>query len=128
MKKIFATLACAILASSTAFAGEYPDLSIAELKEAIAANKVVVLDVNGSKSFEKGRIPGAIDYRANKDGIAGLLPDDKSTLIVAYCGGPSCSAYKAGASAAEKLGYTNVKHLSAGISGWLQAGEKTDKG
>ncbi len=29
---------------------------------------------------------------------------------------------------AEKLGYKNVKHMSAGISGWLQAGEKTEKG
>ena len=48
------------------------------------------------------------------------------TLIVAYCGGPRC-AYKRAAGAAEKLGHTNVKHLSAGISGWLKAGEKAEK-
>ena len=42
-------------------------------------------------------------------------------------GGPSCSAYQAAANAAEKLGYKNIKHMSAGISGWLQAGEKTEK-
>ena len=28
---------------------------------------------------------------------------------------------------AEKLGYKNIKHLSAGISGWVAAGEKTEK-
>ncbi|HVM63185.1 MAG TPA: hypothetical protein VMV72_20160 [Verrucomicrobiae bacterium] len=26
------------------------------------------------------------------------------------------------------LGYTNIKHLPAGISGWVKAGEPTDKG
>ena len=28
---------------------------------------------------------------------------------------------------AEALGYKNVKHLSAGIAGWKEAGEKTEK-
>ena len=83
--------------------------------------------MNGSKSFSKGHIPGAIDFRGNSEKNAELLPDKKDTLIVAYCGGPSCSAYKAAASAAEKLGYTNVKHLSAGIVGWMQAGKETEK-
>jgi rhodanese-related sulfurtransferase len=36
-------------------------------------------------------------------------------------------AYKSAATKAEELGYTNVKHLSAGISGWKEAGEKTEK-
>jgi rhodanese-related sulfurtransferase len=37
------------------------------------------------------------------------------------------AAAKAAAEAAEKLGYKNVKHMSAGISGWTAAGEKTEK-
>jgi rhodanese-related sulfurtransferase len=28
---------------------------------------------------------------------------------------------------AAKLGYKNVKHMSAGISGWKKAGEKTEQ-
>ncbi len=128
MKKLFATLACAIIASSTAFAGEYADISITELKAAIDEGKVAIIDVNGSKSYERGHIPGAIDFAANGDNLASVLPADKSALVVAYCGGPSCSAYQKGASAAEKLGYTNVKHLSAGISGWLEANMATEKG
>ena len=43
-------------------------------------------------------------------------------MIVSYCGGPGCGAYKRGADAAAKLGYKNIKHLSAGISGWKKAG------
>ncbi len=127
MKKILAIIGCALIAAGTTFAGEYSDISIKELKEKIAAKKVVLLDVNGTGSFTKGHIPGAIDFRANSGEIAKLLPEDKDTLIVAYCGGPSCSAYKAGAKAAEALGYTNIQHLSIGISGWLQAGEDTEK-
>ena len=131
MKTLIATFACALIAASTAFAGEYPDISVKKLQEMIKAKEVVVLDVNGSKSYERGHIPGAIDFKANKDNIEDLLAKasggKKDVTVVAYCGGPSCSAYKAGASAAEKAGYTNVKHLSAGISGWLQAGAKTEK-
>ena len=126
MKKLLATLACALVAS-VSFAGEYPDISISELEEAIKKGDVIVLDVNGTSTYEKGHIPGAIDFRANKDKIASLLGDNKEKLVVAYCGGPTCSAYKAGAKAAEEAGFTKIKHLSAGLSGWLQAGKATEK-
>lgn len=127
MKKILALLATAFLAANL-YAGEYPDISISELKSAIASKKAFVIDVNGTKSWQKGHIPGAVDFATTKGNFAQALPKDKNALVVAYCGGPSCNAYQAAAKAAEKLGYKNVKHLSAGISGWLQAGEKTDKG
>ncbi|MCB1231986.1 MAG: rhodanese-like domain-containing protein [Verrucomicrobiae bacterium] len=127
MKKILTTLACAAVAlASSAIAGEYPDISISELKDAIKKGEVTVIDVNGSQSYAEGHIPTAIDFRATKD-LASVLPKDKGALVVAYCGGPSCSAYKAAATKAEELGYTNVKHLSAGKAGWLQAGEATEK-
>ncbi len=109
-----------------AFAGEYPDVSIKEVKEAIKAKNATIIDVNGSESYAKGHVPGAIDFVVSKDALADALPKEKDALIIAYCGGPSCSAYKAAAKAAEDLGYTNVKHMSAGISGWMQAGEKTE--
>ena len=119
MKKLLALLAAAFVAVS-AQAGEFPDISIDELKAAIKDKKVTVIDVNGSASFKAGHVPGAIDFRGTKD-IAKVLPSDKSALVVAYCGGPTCSAYQAAAKAAKELGYTNVKHLSAGISGWKAA-------
>ncbi len=126
MKKLLA-LALSLFAVGSIMAAEYPDISIDDLKKAISEGKVTVIDVNGSASYAKGRVPGAIDFAANKDNLAAKLPEDKSTLVVAYCGGPSCSAYKAAAKKAEELGYTNVKHLSAGISGWKNAGESLEK-
>jgi rhodanese-related sulfurtransferase/copper chaperone CopZ len=129
MKKLLLTLAAALIAfTGISRAEDYGDISIADLKKAIADNKVAVIDVNGSESWKAGHIPGAIDFAASKDKLAEALPKDKSTLVVAYCGGPSCAAYKAGAKAAVALGYTNVKHLKDGISGWKKAGEKTEAG
>ena len=126
MKKLLALLAGAVLAT-TAYAGEFPDISIEELKAAIESKKVTLIDVNGEQSYKKGHIPSAMEFGAVKGDLATTLPKDKKALVVAYCGGPKCQAYTAAASAAKKLGYKNVKHLSAGISGWTQAGEKTEK-
>jgi rhodanese-related sulfurtransferase len=107
---------------SSLFAGEYPDISVKELQAALKDGKVAVIDVNGKKSFSRGHIPTAIDFSSQGKSLSKLLPSDKSALIVSYCGGPGCGAYKRGADAAAKLGYKNIKHLSAGISGWKKAG------
>jgi rhodanese-related sulfurtransferase len=126
MKKLL-VLALSLVCTSSILAAGFEDISIADLKKAIAEKKVVVIDVNGSNSYAAGHVPTAIDFAAKKGDIASVLPADKSTLVVAYCGGPSCNAYQAAAKKAVALGYTNVKHLSAGISGWKSAGEQLEK-
>ena len=127
MKKLLALIAIAVLAVNVQ-AGEYPDISIGDLEKAIKAGKVVVIDVNGKNSQTKrGVIPTAVAFSDAKALAKQLSKSKKDTLVVAYCGGPTCNAYKKGASAAEKLGFKNVKHLSAGISGWLKAGKKLVK-
>ena len=106
---------------------KYPDITIKELKAAIEKNKVTVIDVNGTDSYRDGHIPGAINFEATQDKLEKVLPKDKDALVVAYCGGPQCMAYQAAAKKAVAMGYTNVRHLSAGISGWKSAGERTEK-
>jgi rhodanese-related sulfurtransferase len=123
MKKILAICAAVVMAVS-AQAAKYPDVTVNDLKSAIESKKVTLLDANGTESYQARHIPGAIDFEAQKKNLASVLPKDKNALVVAYCGGPQCKAYQAAAQAAEKLGYKNVKHLSAGISGWEKAGEK----
>jgi rhodanese-related sulfurtransferase len=120
------------LSTALAFAGEkkdkkVEDVSIKDLKKAIEEKKVTVIDVNGTESYAEGHIPTAIDFEAKKDKLKDLLPKEKDALIVAYCGGPQCGAYKSAVKAATALGYTNVKHMSAGIAGWKKAGEKLEK-
>jgi rhodanese-related sulfurtransferase len=125
MKKLIALVFA--LVATAGFAAEFPDISIADLKQAIADKKVTVIDVNGAASYANGHIPSAVNFATQKDSLASVLPSDKGALVVAYCGGPACSAYKAAANAASQLGYTNVKHLSAGISGWKAAKEPLEK-
>jgi rhodanese-related sulfurtransferase len=127
MKRFIIPAAAALLAVSV-YAAQYPEITIPELKTAMSTKQVVLLDANGTDKWSKGHIPGAVDFTAAQDKLASVLPKDKSALVVAYCGGPKCRAYEAAAKAAQKLGYTNVKHLTAGISGWQDVGEKTDSG
>ena len=127
MKRLIIPAAIALLAVSV-HAAQYPEITIPQLKAAMSSKQVVLLDANGTEKWSKEHIPGAIDFTTAQSHLASVLPKDKNALVVAYCGGPKCRAYEAAAKAAAKLGYTNVKHLTAGISGWQDAGEKTESG
>jgi rhodanese-related sulfurtransferase len=127
MKKLSAGLVALIIAVS-AFAGEYQEISIKEVRKLSKSKKAVIIDVNGTESYNKGHVPNALNYDAIKDNLAASLPADKNATVVAYCGSPKCVAYQAAANAASKLGYKNVRHMSAGISGWKEAGEKMEQG
>jgi len=126
MKKLLPLFATLLL-TLNAFAGSFPDITLPDLKAAIAEKKVTLLDVNGPISYANGHIPGAIDFTAHKSDLATVLPTDKSALVVAYCGNEHCGAYARAAEAAQKLGYTNVQHFKPGIAGWVAAGEPTAK-
>jgi len=128
MKTITAFLCALALSPIAALAADYGEISIDELKQAIADKKVTLLDVNGPASYKDGHIPGAIDFTSAEKDIKAKLPSDKGALVVAYCGNENCSAYARGAKAAADLGYTNVKHFKPGIAGWKSKGEKTEKG
>lgn len=121
MKRMLAAAAALVMTAGLALAEPFADITQSDLQSAIQKKQVVLLDCNGSESYKDGHIPGAIDFNAQGDQLAKLLPKDKNALIVAYCGGPQCHAYEKGAKAVSQLGYTNVRHYSAGISGWQQA-------
>jgi rhodanese-related sulfurtransferase len=98
-----------------------------ELTKAIADGKVTLIDVNGTDSYTQGHIPGAIDFQAKKNDLAAVLPKDKASLVVAYCGSEHCGAYMRGAKAAVALGYTNVAHYKPGIAGWIASKGQLEK-
>ena len=127
MKKIMTLLAVALLTASV-YAGEFADISPKDVLTASKAKTAVIIDVNGSESYQEGHVPGALNFEAIRSNLAASLPADKNTLIIAYCGSPRCGAYAAAANAAKKLGYTNIKHMSAGISGWNEAKLPTETG
>jgi len=128
MKKLAALLAVIALAGfAYAAAPQVTDISLSDLQAAISSKSAVLLDANGTASYQAGHIPGAIDFAAHKAELAKLLPADKGTLVVAYCANVNCAAYKLAAGAAQDLGYTNVKHFAPGIEGWKQSGAPVEK-
>lgn len=131
---LVAVLSCssyALISSSvSAFAAETqaPEVGLDELKKLVASKSATVIDVNGDDTYKTGHIPGAINFAAQKDNLAKVLPKDKNALIVAYCGGPMCVAWKKAAEEATKLGYTNIKHYKGGLKGWKEGGQTLEKG
>ena len=55
----------------------------------------------------------------------GLLPADKNTLLVFYCGGHHCDLSHFSASAALDMGYKRVRVYAEGIPAWKNAGHGT---
>jgi rhodanese-related sulfurtransferase len=126
MKKLSAVVVAVALTVS-AFAGEFKEISVKEVRALVDAKQGVIIDVNGNESYKKGHIPGALNFEEVKKSLVTTLPADKNATIVAYCGGPKCRAYEAAAKAASELGYKNVRHFVAGISGWKEAGQPIEK-
>lgn len=125
MKKLIALLAATFITASV-YAGAFADISIQDVKAAADAKSAVIIDANSPDSYKVGHVPGALSWAAIKSDLAAKLPADKNALIIAYCGNPHCPAYAQAATAAKKLGYTNIKHMAAGIEGWNEAKMPTE--
>lgn len=97
-----------------------------ELHGRIGQGGLTVIDVNAHHAWLKARVPGALNRPADVD--AGMLPADLGTPLVFYCSNPLCRKAPQAARKAERLGYTDVRVMSAGISGWLGAGLPVDSG
>ena len=68
---------------------KFADVTVEQLQAAIKDGKVAIIDANGAAAYNKAHIPGAVHYRTlKKKGLKTALPEDKSALGVAYCGGP----------------------------------------
>jgi rhodanese-related sulfurtransferase len=86
---------------------------------------VMIIDSRPTKRrYDPGHIPGAVSVPDSRfDKMANVLPEDKSKLLVFYCGGVKCPLSHKSAFKAEALGYTNIKVYAAGYPDWLKKGE-----
>ncbi len=89
--------------------------------------QVTVIDVNSPQSWTKAHVPGALNLDpANYNDSE--LPADRESALVFYCSNPMCRKAPNAARRAKNMGYSNVKVMSAGISGWLNAKLPTESG
>ena len=104
-----------------------PRMTIDELKTLLEQKAVVVLDVRDLASFEKGRIPGAINIDYTMILKQGARFAGEKRTIVAYC---ACANEMTAARAAVDLtarGVPGAKALKGGWDEWVARGEKIEK-
>ena len=82
--------------------------------------RALALDVNSRESWLAARVPGSVNLDPVSFAAASLPADKKATLIF-YCSHPLCSRAPRAAVRAKKLGYEDVRVMSAGIQGWMGA-------
>lgn len=85
---------------------------------------VMIIDSRPTaRKYDKGHVPGAVSIpESSFDKSTDMLPQDKSTLLIFYCGGTKCKLSHKSAFKAEKLGYTNIKVYAEGYPDWKKKG------
>ncbi len=105
-----------------------PTLSVDELAARLARGDCRAVDANGDATRRRlGVIPGAVLLSDYETFLPSELPADKSAGLVFYCANEHCGASDEAAARAITAGYTDVKLLPAGITGWKKAGKQTAK-
>jgi rhodanese-related sulfurtransferase len=85
--------------------------------------EAVVSDARPASRFAEGHIPGAVSVPwpdLEKQG-ASLLPADKATPLIFYCGGVTCVLSPRSAALAREAGCTNVAVYPDGEPGWKRS-------
>jgi rhodanese-related sulfurtransferase len=94
-----------------------------ELRTAIDAGAVTIVDALGGEYYIKQHLPGAIPLvLADVDAQAATLLPDKDAAIVTYCSNPACPNSSQVAERLTALGYTDVRAYKEGIEDWTGAG------
>ncbi len=100
----------------------------ANLKKKLEGDKnIAVVDVDLSRYFEQGHVPGAhwisrgwLEFR-----IKGLIPNEKAPVVVTCHNGLNSTL---GGSTLMDMGYTDVSVLEGGTAAWKSAGFLLEKG
>ena len=100
-------------------------VSVTDLEASLERGECIPVDANSDATRKRmGLVPGAVKLSDSDTFAAAELPADKTKNLVFYCGGEQCKASHTAARRAIAAGYPNVKIMSAGISGWVDAGKK----
>lgn len=99
-----------------------PALQPGEVNEILQEKEPVTLvDVREGDEWRSGHVPGAVHIPRGylELQIDEKLPDKEAPVIL-YCAGGNRSALAA--TTLQQLGYTNVRHMTRGFTGWKDAG------
>jgi rhodanese-related sulfurtransferase len=98
-----------------------------ELKAAIDAGAVTVVDALGGEYYAQQHLPGAVPLApADVEAKAPTALPDRDAAIVTYCSNPACANSGQVADRLTALGYTDVRKYREGIEDWVAAGLSTE--
>ena len=95
-----------------------------ELAGRIEEGSVVVVDALAPMVYAHSHLPGAINLPVRAiepETISRRLPDRDAEVVV-YCTSPECQDSVQTAARLIELGYTNVRHYTAGKNEWRDRG------
>lgn len=95
-------------------------ISPKDLQQRMRSHALTIIDVNSRQSWTRTHVPGAVNLDSNTF-FETDLPHDKAASLVFYCSNPMCRKAPIAARRAKKYGYSDVRVLSAGITGWQSA-------
>jgi len=99
--------------------------TVDELASALEKGEATPIDANRDKfRAEHGQIPGATLLTSSSEFDESELPEDKASALVFYCANQRCSASHKAAKRAKGFGFENVSVLTAGLMGWVEAGQE----
>jgi rhodanese-related sulfurtransferase len=100
-----------------------------ELRDAIEAGDVTVVEALPASYYEDAHLPGAINIpHTEVRALAPALLPDKDAAIVTYCANAPCPNSGIAATVLTKLGYTNVREYVEGKQDWSDAGLPLEHG
>ncbi|HEY5987189.1 MAG TPA: rhodanese-like domain-containing protein [Streptosporangiaceae bacterium] len=98
-----------------------------ELKAAIEAGTVTLIDALGGDYYAKQHLPGAVALAPpDVDALAANVLPDRRAAIVTYCSNPACPNSGQVADRLTAMGYPNVRKYRDGIEDWVAAGLPTE--
>jgi rhodanese-related sulfurtransferase len=79
----------------------------------------LIVDARPTLKYNEGTIPGALNLPFQGwDKLKGLLPGDKATELIFFCGGTQCDLSHKSAAKAREMGYTDVRVFAEGWPAW----------
>ncbi len=98
----------------------YIDVSAMDAMELISSTpELIIIDV--SPSYEKGHIPGAVNYYVGDGSLDTAIPSlDSNAIYLVYCHVDSASI--SGAKKLVDAGFENVYRLEGNYAAWVDAG------
>jgi rhodanese-related sulfurtransferase len=103
-------------------------ITTSELKELLEKNgDVTLVNTLAAESFEKTRIPGAVNIPLNDTEFAARVEQEaggKDKQVVVYCANQQCDSSEKAAAKLEEAGFTEVSDFAGGFAAWQkEAGE-----